>query len=284
MSNAALLRLILRRCCLAELGIDVMFQFREISAGSPEFDVSTALEKHTMGICSPVGLHSVPFNTSSEPDGDDISIIDIDCAPEEAVLWQLSRMEAEANILDVDGKARLSRLLSAYRNRFRIGWGPQPPVLVAARSIELLPESRSMGCRQRRYSPLHAKFLSEATDMLCRFDCLRQNDRAWFASAAMTVPKPGRKDEYRLVVDLRFVNSITTRYLWPAWDPASASARLTGSTIFSTLDADNGYWQIPIDDATAEIFSLMTHDGVYSSTRVLQASVNGCGWFQAAMF
>ena len=64
----------------------------------------------------------------------------------------------------------------------------------------------------------------------------------------------------------------------------SLTSRLSGSVVFSSLDCDNGYWQIPLDESAYGIFSIMLPYGVFSSTRCIQGSVNGTAWFQSAMY
>jgi len=86
-----------------------------------------------------------------------------------------------------------------------------------------------------------------------------------------------------MTVDLRRVNSITKPTAWPVFDIESISTRLSQARVFSTLDADNGYWQLPLAKQSQSIYSIMLPHGVYSSTRCLQGSINGTAWFQASM-
>src|SRR5690606_25213378 len=118
---------------------------------------------------------------------------------------------------------------------------------------------------------------------LTRNGCIYPNPSSPFASRANATPKSSQPGTYRLTVDLRRINSVTKPYILPAADIDSITTRLTGFCVFSSLDADNGYWQIPLHPTAQTIFSFLLPNGVYSSTRSLQGSVNGTAWFQAAM-
>jgi hypothetical protein len=51
----------------------------------------------------------------------------------------------------------------------------------------------------------------------------------------------------------------------------------------AVLDADNGYFQIENDEKFAEIFSILTEDGIFTPTRLVQGTIDGVAVFQSAM-
>ena len=53
-------------------------------------------------------------------------------------------------------------------------------------------------------------------------------------------------EEIRLCMDYRELNKRTTRNAYPLPLPDEVQDRLAGSTIFSTLDLQNGFWLMPV--------------------------------------
>jgi hypothetical protein len=188
-----------------------------------------------------------------------------------------------ADALDDSDKDLLHSMLCEFSDVFRCGLDGSPPMDVPPMTVELLPEARSVRCFAGRYAPLARQFLLTTAEKLERFGCIYPNPSTPFASRANATPKASDPGNYRLTVDLRQINAITKPYHWPALDVESISTRLAASVVFSSLDADNGYWQIPLDPSAQHIFSIMMPHGVFSSTRSLQGSINGTAWFQSAM-
>ena len=63
---------------------------------------------------------------------------------------------------------------------------------------------------------------------------------------APTVFIPKKSGEIRLCVDYGALNKKTSRDAYPFPLPGAVQDCLTGSTIFSMLDLQCGYWQVPV--------------------------------------
>jgi hypothetical protein len=59
--------------------------------------------------------------------------------------------------------------------------------------------------------------------------------------------------------------------------------RAVNAGYYAVLDADNGYFQIENDEEYAEIFSILTEDGIFTPTRLVQGTVDGVAVFQSSM-
>ena len=55
--------------------------------------------------------------------------------------------------------------------------------------------------------------------------------------------------DIRICVDYRELNKKTTKEAYPLPHLDEVQDRLSGSTIFSTLDLKSGYWQLPVNPA-----------------------------------
>ena len=71
---------------------------------------------------------------------------------------------------------------------------------------------------------------------------IEESSSPWMAPAVFVPKKSG---EIRLCVDYRELNK-TTKDAYPLPLPDEVQDQLSGSTIFSTLDLQSGYWQLPV--------------------------------------
>ncbi|GFO02651.1 Pol polyprotein [Plakobranchus ocellatus] len=82
------------------------------------------------------------------------------------------------------------------------------------------------------------------------------------------VPVPKTNGDVRICVDLRKLNQAVQRekYIIPMFD--DIIHQLRGSTIFSKLDAQSGFWQLPLDPDTAKLTTFITPYGRFFMNRV----------------
>ena len=94
-----------------------------------------------------------------------------------------------------------------------------------------------------------------------------------YASTVLLVPKPD--GSVRFCINYRPLNAITKRdgYLMPRVDDSLAA--LKGSNFFSSLDLSSAFWQIPMDDASKDLTTFATPDGVWRYNRMPFGLVNG---------
>ena len=75
---------------------------------------------------------------------------------------------------------------------------------------------------------------------------IEESSSPWLAPVVIVPKKSG---EIRLCVDYRQLNKQTSKDAYPLPLPDEVQDRLSGSAIFSTLDLQNGYWQMPVNEA-----------------------------------
>ena len=79
-------------------------------------------------------------------------------------------------------------------------------------------------------------------------------------------PKPGNK--IRECVDLTQLNKAVKREVHPMASVDESLAKFQGSRIFSKLDANSGFWQIPLDKASRLLTTFVTPYGRYCFNRL----------------
>ena len=94
-----------------------------------------------------------------------------------------------------------------------------------------------------------------------------------YSSTVLLVPKSD--GSVRFCINYRPLNAITKRdgYLMPRVDDSLAA--LKGSNFFSSLDLSSAFWQIPMDEASKDLTTFATPDGVWRYNRMPFGLVNG---------
>ena len=72
---------------------------------------------------------------------------------------------------------------------------------------------------------------------------IEESSSPWMAPAVFTYKKNG---DIRLCVDYRELNKRTVKDAYPLPLPDEVQDQLAGSTVFSTLDLQSRYWQLPV--------------------------------------
>ena len=98
-----------------------------------------------------------------------------------------------------------------------------------------------------RRIPAHYKtqIQVQIQDMLNK-GIIEESSNPWLAPVVIVSKK---SDEIRLCVDYRQLNKQTSKDVYPLPLPDEVQDCLAGSAIFSTLDLQNGYWQMPVNEA-----------------------------------
>ena len=104
------------------------------------------------------------------------------------------------------------------------------------------------------------------SDML-RKGIIVKSSSAWLAPAVYTRKKTG---EIRLWVDYRKVNKRTSKDAYPLPLIDEVQDRLSGAMVFSKLDHQCGYWQVPVHpkDQEKTAFSPGLGMGLFQFTRM----------------
>eukprot|EP00180_Rhodochaete_pulchella_P003330 Plantae.Rhodophyta-Rhodochaete_pulchella.ctg5579.p2 GENE.Plantae.Rhodophyta-Rhodochaete_pulchella.ctg5579~~Plantae.Rhodophyta-Rhodochaete_pulchella.ctg5579.p2 ORF type:complete len:226 (-),score=18.00 Plantae.Rhodophyta-Rhodochaete_pulchella.ctg5579:1095-1772(-) len=145
----------------------------------------------------------------------------------------------------------------------------------------VLESAKPIQVKVRKYGSEQRDFLRSYVAKLEKLGLAYRNLASPWASAGLFVPKPG-PERYRFTVDLRPVNSVTVPTVRPMPDLEDTTF-LCSASHFASLDFNNEYWQIAVDRDSAAFQSILTPDGVYTPTRVIEGARNAVAHFQAVI-
>lgn len=148
--------------------------------------------------------------------------------------------------------------------------------------VRLKKGVRPVKAKARRYPPDHKHYLETHIQELVDHGLVKENHRSRWASAPRIVPKR-KAGEYRMTVDMRAVNALTEPMPWPMPDIESDLAEVEESESYFTIDWWRGYWQLPLAEESQELYTIMTHRGMFTPTRVLMGCTDAVAYCQGVV-
>ena len=88
---------------------------------------------------------------------------------------------------------------------------------------------------------------------------------------------------WRMVVDFRALNTQCTQNTYPIPRIDEVMDRLAGSTIYCSLDANSGFWQMELDEESKKKTAFSTPDGKFHYNRMPFGYINAPAEFQSMM-
>ena len=109
--------------------------------------------------------------------------------------------------------------------------------------------------------PLRKKVQEELTRMESLGVISRVDEPTPWCAGMVVVPK--KSGSVRICVDFRPLNDNVLREVHPLPKVAETLAQLAGATVFSKLDANCGFWQIPLDESSRHLTTFIMPFGRY---------------------
>ena len=119
-------------------------------------------------------------------------------------------------------------------------------------------------------------------NQMLKQDIITESSSPWMTPAVF-VPK--KSSELHICIDYRQLNKQTVRDAYPLPLPDEVQDRFAGSTVFTTLDLQSGYWQLPLapEDQAKTAFCPGPGMGLYQFRRMPFGLTGAPGSFQRLM-
>ena len=176
-------------------------------------------------------------------------------------------------------KAKVGQLLEKYREVFQ----STPGVMKHHTAhLSLKPESQPVFRRAHSVPFAIKELVGKELDRLEECGILRRVDHTAWATPIVPIPKTDGTlricGNYKMTVNLHLnVDQ------YPLPKPAELMASLTGGKYFTKLDLRSAYQQMPLDDESARMMTINTHQGLYQFTKLPFGVSSAPAIFQKAM-
>jgi hypothetical protein len=109
--------------------------------------------------------------------------------------------------LDEGQLAKLRSLVEKYRDIWRISRTDDVPAKLKPFKAHLKSDAVPRRARARKYASKHRNWMMKHVKMLEKNGFIRKNPSCQRSSRVLIVPKPGKRDEFRMTVDCKCTNS-----------------------------------------------------------------------------
>lgn len=173
-------------------------------------------------------------------------------------------------------RTRICQLLEPYQSMWS---GHLGTIQATEHHIDLQPDAKPVHQQPYRAGPKKRELEKKEIDMMLDKGVIEPANTDW-ASPIVFVPKPD--GSLRFCVDYRRLNVMTIRDSYPIPRMDECIDSLGDAVIFTTLDCNSGYWQIPMTEKDKDKTAFISHYGLYRFTRMPFGLKNAPGTFQRA--
>lgn len=164
---------------------------------------------------------------------------------------------------------KLDQLVRGFPNLFSGRLGTVKGMVCELELVDDQPvRSRPYQC-----SPPRLKALRGIVDDLLREGVVRKST-SHYASPAFLIPKSS--GEYRMVVDYRLLNKKVRFDAFPMPSVEQAFANFPGAKVFSILDLNSAYYQLPLSARSRKATAFSTPFGLFEFTKLPMGISVGC--------
>jgi Reverse transcriptase (RNA-dependent DNA polymerase) len=154
-------------------------------------------------------------------------------------------------------RAEILGMLQKHRSMWN---GRLGQVHSTARRIDLIPGQKPVHYQPYRAGPKSRALESAEIQRILKAEVIEPATSEW-ASRIVLVAKPDGST--RFCVDYRRLNAVTVRDSYPLPRMDECIESLGDAKIFTTLDCNSGYWQIPVRPEDREKTTFTSHEGLY---------------------
>ena len=185
----------------------------------------------------------------------------------------------EVDLSHVDAKYHQS--IKKMLHKYNAMWdGSIGEISTVNHHIHLQPGTRPIAQHPYRAGPRAREAEKAEVDRMLEAGVIEPAQSEW-ASPIVLVPKPD--GSLRFCVDYRRLNAVTVKDTYPLPRMDECIDSLGDANIFTTLDCNSGYWQIPIAPEDRDKTAFVCHSGLFRYLRMPFGLTNAPATFQRTL-
>ena len=185
----------------------------------------------------------------------------------------------DIDLSHVDEKHR-PRLLTMLQKYAKMWDGSLGEINTTEHHIELVPDARPIASHPYRAGPKAREVEQKEVERMLQAGVIEPAQSAW-ASPVVLVPKPD--GSLRFCVDYRKLNAVTVKDTYPIPRMDECIDSLGSATIYTTLDCNSGYWQLPVAKQDQDKTAFVCHAGLFRYKRMPSGLTNAPASFQRTL-
>lgn len=174
-------------------------------------------------------------------------------------------------------RERLRRLLLKFSHMWN---GHLGQIAATEHHIDVLPGTRPIAQPPYRAGPRARQIEQEHVDSMLEKGIIEPAQSAWASPVVLVLKADG---SLRFCVDYRKLNAVTVRDTYPLPRMDECIDSLGEAKVFTTLDANWGYWQVPVAPKDRDKTAFVCHAGLYRFKRMPFGLTNAPATFQRAI-
>ena len=191
----------------------------------------------------------------------------------------LNKFTLKLDHLDNQQIKQVHNLLCKYSDLFDVDKKSTATVTMVEHEIDT-GNTKPIHQPPNRVGPAQRKIMKLHVDEMLKNKVIQPSNSPYAAPVILVGKKDGG---IRFCVDYRRLNSCTVRDVYPLPRIDDCLASLRGASYFSTLDAINAYWQIPLAKKDRHKTAFITPDGLYEFLVLPYGLTNAPATFQRFM-
>jgi hypothetical protein len=188
---------------------------------------------------------------------------------------QFARVEKLLNLVDTHGltkeeKESVEKICSKYPDVFYLENDAMTSTHIYKQPIRLKPEANSVYVKPYRIPHSQKQEVDRQVNQMLKNNIIEEARSEW-SSPILLVPKKSDKagnKKWRLVIDYRRLNEQLQDEKFPLANITDILDSLSGAVYFTTLDLNQGYYQLEIEEKDRSCTAFVTDKGQYQMKKL----------------